>query len=490
MRPRFQILSLALLAQILDEAFQLLVDPGVRVHNDQALELLAQAGAAVDQERQIARIPEAVARQALEHAPREFSLYNLDGQAAVHYGGDRVQFDPGSAAISILDPATQQQRPPLTADLIRLFQLVETLPQIDAQSTALVSADIVEEIGDLYRLYLALHFTRKPIVTGAFRKDTWWTMKEMLTAVAGGEQALADRPIAVFDVCPSPPLLWSDLTCQNLIDCARAMIPAELVSMPLAGATAPVTLAGALVQHTAENLSGVTIGQLARAGSPIVWGGSPAIFDMRHGTTPMGDVGTWMIDCAYAEIGKSLGLPTHAYLGMSDAKVVDAQAGLESAGGTILAALAGVNMVSGAGMMDFESCQSLEKLVIDAEVIGMAQRLLAGIERRDDPIAVPLMRQLGHRADYLAQEHTLRWFQQETYIPSAIIDRGSLDAWRAQGGLSTFDRARVRVDELLRTYQPPTLPEGLPAELRRIATTAARTFGMDELPAAQLEMAA
>jgi len=488
MRPRFQILSLGLLAQILDEAFQLLIDPGVRVHNDEALGLLAEAGATVDRERQVVRIPEALARQALEGAPREFTLYNLDGLPAVVYGGDHVQFDPGSAAISILDPATQQQRPPLTADLIRLVQLVETLPQIDAQSTAMVCADVVEEIGDLYRLYLALHFMRKPIITGAFRKDTWWSMKDMLAAVAGGEQALAERPIAVFDVCPSPPLLWSDLTCQNLIDCARAMIPAELVSMPLAGATAPVTLAGALVQHTAENLSGVTIGQLARPGSPIVWGGSPAVFDMRHGTTPMGDVGTWMIDCAYTEIGKSLGLPTHAYLGMSDAKIVDAQAGLESAGGTILAALAGVNMVSGAGMMDFESCQSLEKLVIDAEIIGMAKRLLAGIERRDDPIALPLMRQLGHRADYLAQEHTLRWFQQESYIPSAVIDRGSLDAWRAQGGPSTFERARQHVDKLLATYRPPDLPTETRRELRHIATNAARTFGMDHLPVEEAEL--
>jgi trimethylamine--corrinoid protein Co-methyltransferase len=261
------------------------------------------------------------------------------------------------------------------------------------------------------------------------------------------------------------------------------MIPAELVSMPLAGATAPVTLAGALVQHTAENLSGVTIGQLARPGSPIVWGGSPAVFDMRFGTTPMGDVGTWMIDCAYAEIGKSLGLPTHAYLGMSDAKIVDAQAGLESAGGTFLAALAGVNMVSGAGMMDFESCQSLEKLVVDAEIIGMARRLLAGIERRDDPIAVPLMRELGHRADYLGQEHTLRWFQEESYIPSSVIDRGSLDAWRGQGAPSTFDRARRRVEELLQGYERRPLPDGLPEELRRIATAEARRFGMDELPA-------
>jgi trimethylamine--corrinoid protein Co-methyltransferase len=139
-------------------------------------------------------------------------------------------------------------------------------------------------------------------------------------------------------------------------------------------------------------------------------------------------------------------------------------------------------MVSGAGMMDFESCQSLEKLVVDAEIIGMARRLLAGIERRDDPIAVPLMRRLGHRADYLGEEHTLRWFQAESFIPSSVIDRGSLDAWRAAGSPSTFERARTRVDELLRAYQPPNLPEGLPAELRRIATTAARRFGMNELP--------
>lgn len=482
MRPRFQLLNHGLLAQILDEAFQLLMDPGVRVHNEEALGLLAEAGAQVEREGQVARIPERIARQALETAPREFRLFDLDGRPAVHYGGDRVHFDPGSAAIAVLDSQTQEQRPPVTADFVRFVQLVETLPQLDAQSTAMVCADVVEEIGDLYRLYLALNFMRKPIITGAFRKDTWWMMKEMLVAVAGSEAALAENPIAVFDVCPSPPLLWSDLTCQNLIDCARAMIPAELVSMPLTGATAPVTLAGALVQHTAENLSGVTIGQLARPGSPIVWGGSPAVFDMRHGTTPMGDVGTWMIDCAYTEIGRSLGLPTHAYLGMSDAKIVDAQAGLESAGGAILAALAGVNMVSGAGMMDFESCQSPEKLVIDAEIIGMAKRLLKGIERRDDPIALDLMRRLGHRADYLGEEHTVRWFQEEAYIPSSVIDRGSLDAWAADGRKSTFERARDRVESLLATYRRPECSDDLRSELRQIATAAARTFGMDALP--------
>ncbi len=482
MRPKLTILSDTMVNQIIQEAMELLRDPGVRVHNEDALSLLAEAGATIDRANGVARIPEAIVRRALETAPAEFYLYNLDGKRAVHYGGDSVQFDPGSAALSILDSRTQRQRTPVTADLVRLVKLVEMLPQIDAQSTAMICGDVPNEIGDLYRLYLALNFMRKPIITGAFRKDTWWTMREMLVAVAGGSAALAEKPIAVFDVCPSPPLLWSDLTCQNLIDCARNGIPAELVSMPLAGATAPVTLAAAVIQHAAECLSGITIGQLAKPGSPIVWGGSPAAFDMREGTTPMGDVGTWLIDCAYTQVGKALRLPTHAYLGMSDAKIVDAQCGLESAGGTILAALAGVNMVSGAGMLDFESCQSLEKLVIDAEIIGMAKRLIGGIEAREEPIALTLMRKLGHRAEYLAEPHTLKWFSKELYLPSATIDRGSLDAWERKGAKSAFQRAAERVDQLVAKYQQPQFPTELCAEIRAITKAAARKFGMEHLP--------
>ncbi len=482
MRPRFRILSDDLIGQIIDEGFELLMDPGVRVHNNEALDLLADAGADVDFESQIAYIPRDIIERALRTAPSEFYLYDMAGEPVVHYGSDTVQFDPGSAAITVLDSETREQRAPVTADLVKFVKLVETLPQLDAQSTALICTDVPEEIGDLYRLYLALNYMRKPIVTGAFRKDTWWTMKDLLVAAAGGEEALAERPIAIFDVCPSPPLLWSDLTCQNMIDCARHTIPSQLVSMPLAGATAPVTIAGAVVQHTAECMSGVTICQVANEGAPIVWGGSPAAFDMREGTTPMGAIGTWMIDAAYTEVGKALDLPTHAYLGMSDAKVVDAQCGLESAGGTLMAALAGVNMVSGAGMMDFESCQSYEKLVIDADIIGMAKRLIAGVEARDDPLALGLMRQLRHRAEYLGQLHTARWFSKEQYIPSSVIDRGSLDAWKKKGSKTAWERAQDRVQELLATYESPSVPEDLRGELRAITLRAAQAFGMDELP--------
>ena len=482
MQPKLTFLSDQMVEQVIAEALGLLVDPGVRVHHQEALQLLADAGAQVDFEARIARIPEKLTWKALQTTPGEFYLYNLDGKRCVHYGGDDVHFDPGSAAVTILDYQTGQQRPPATADFVRFVKLVETLPAYDAQSTAMVCRDVPQEIGDLYRLYLALLYMRKPIITGAFGKETWWVMWEMLVAVAGSEAELSARPLAVFDVCPSPPLLWSDLTCQNLIDCARKGIPAELISMPLAGATSPVTLAAAVVQHTAESLSGLVISQLAQPGALLVWGGAPATFDMRHGTTTMGDVGTWLIDSAYVQVGKSLGLPTHTYMGSSDAKTLDFQSGLESAGGTLLATLSGVNMVSGGGMIDFLRCQSLEKLVMDAEIIGMARRMLEGVQARDEPLALELVRRSGHRADYLSRPHTLKWFQKEFYVPSEVIDRGPVDAWQRAGARTSADRAADRVESLLKTCRPSTLPEELKMELRKITAAAASRAGMDHLP--------
>ncbi len=482
MRPCLQILSSETIERIVSEAYDLLSDPGVCVHSDRALHLLAEHGAEVDFEAQVARIPADLACQAVETAPSSFHLYDLDGQPVVHYGDDDVHFDPGSAAIEILDHGAKHSRSPVTADFVRFVKLADGLDTLDATATSLVCADVPQEIADLYRLYLVLLYTRKPVVTGAFAVETWGTMKDLLVTVAGSEEALAERPAAVFDACPSPPLLWSEITCENLMDCAQYRVPAELVSMPLAGATGPATLLGAVVQHTAENLSGVTIHQLVNPGAPIVWGGSPAAFDMRTGTPPMGAIETMMIDCAYAEVGKHLGLPTHAYLGMSDAKVVDAQCGFESGIGAVLGALAGVNMISGPGMLDFESCFSLEKLVIDAEIVGMAKRLVAGMVEREAPLALEVIRQVGHAGHFLSTPHTRRWFREELFIPSPVVDRDFRRGWEAKGSLDAAERAHQRVEEIIAAYEPQPPPAEIVHELEAITLRAAQSAGMDRLP--------
>src|ERR1035438_8102558 len=355
MRPRIQLLNPQLIARILREAFELLMNPGVRV-GSAVVELLQSAG--VEVSNGVARIPEPLVRQCLASAPRDFHLYNRQGEKAVHYGEDEVNFDPGSCCVQVLDPDTLEARPSETRDLVRIVQVTEMLPQFAAQSTAVVCGDACSDggapsaIGDLYRLFVVLQHSDKPVVTGSFSAAGLQGMIDLLAADSGSPEKLRLQPRAVFDVCPSPPLNWSEFGSHNLIDLARAGVPAEIVSMPLAGGTAPVTLAGSVTQHAAEVLAGITLHQLARPGSPVVWGGAPAIFDMRTGGAPMGAVETAMLNMACAEVGKHLGLPTHGYMVATDSKLVDAQAGAESGRSAMLGALAGINMISGAGMLE------------------------------------------------------------------------------------------------------------------------------------------
>ncbi|MBZ5540569.1 MAG: trimethylamine methyltransferase family protein [Acidobacteriia bacterium] len=480
MQPKLEILERELIERILGEALALIAEPGVKVQAQAAVELLAGAGARV--EEGIAHIPEALARQALASAPREFFLHNRGGEPVVRYGGDAVQFDPGSSCVHILDPATLQHRMTQAADLVRLVQVAEMLPQYAAQSTAVVCNDVPKEIGDLYRLFLVLLHSNKPIVTGAFAAHTVPLMIDLLAADSGGREALRGRPRAVFDVCPSPPLNWSDFAGQNLADLARAGVPAEVVSVPLAGAAAPVTLAGTVVQHAAECISGIVIHQLAQPGAPVVWGGAPAIFDMRSGITAMGAVETAMLNVACAQVGKHLGLPTHGYLTGSDAKVMDAQAGLESGVAALMGALGGINMISGAGMLDSLACHSPEKLVLDAETIAMAQRVRAGIQPRGESLALAMFAQAGLRGEFLKLPETRRLFRSEQHLPSSVIDRGSLHAWEQNGAKDMFARARERVTELLAAYRRPALAAEVERELKAIVGEQGRRAGMEQLP--------
>ena len=475
MRPRFELLEPALIDRIVDEALQLLMEPGIKVEEPEAVALLRGAGAVIDGDR--ARIPEAAVRRALDTVPRQFSLYNRAGVEAVRYGSGNVHFDPGSSGVSVLDPETLEARHSQAADLQRIVRVADSLGSYDAVSTSVVCHDIPTEIGDLYRLFVCLMNSGKPIVTGAFSPRGSGIMLDLLAIDAGGHAALAEKPRAVFDVCPSPPLTWSEFACRNIIDLGRAHVPSEMVSMPLAGVAAPITLVACIVQHAAECLAGIVLNQLAQPGAPIVWGGAPAIVDMRTGSTPMGAIETAMIDAGYAAVGKSLGLPTHAYLGATDSKVIDAQAGLETGMTALVGALAGIDMISGAGMLDFLLAQSPEKLVIDAEAIGMAQRLLRGISTPQTTLATGSFAAAGLEGRFLELPETRALFKHEQFLPTKIIDRTSRRAWLDAGGLDAFGRARVRVDELMAKPVSAPAPE-IAAELAECVRSAGAPFGL------------
>jgi trimethylamine--corrinoid protein Co-methyltransferase len=471
-----------LIERIVGEARDLLESLGVEISNEEVLSRLADHGARVETASKRAFLPSSLVDEALATAPGGFRLYDSAGREALDFSGDRVHFTPGSAAINLLDDEVGEVRRPSTRDYLRYARAMRGLEHLASQSTAMIPSDVHERISDSYRLYLSLLSCEKPVITGAFTIEAFELMKALQLAVRGSEDELAARPLTVFSCCPTSPLRWSDVTSQNVVDCARAGIPVEYISMPLSGFIAPVTLVGTLVQHTAETLSGVVISQTARPGAPALWGGSPAVFDLRYETTPMGAAGTMMVDCAYNEIGKSLGFPTQAYTGLSDAKLLDAQAGLETSMGATLAALAGINNVSGPGMLDFESCFSLEKLVLDNEICGMTARLVRGIEPREDFPARPRFEELLAEEHLLISDHTRRHLREEIHFPGPVIDRANRARWREEGGRTLGERARGEIGRLLGDWEPPGLSDETTREMTALMEAEARRHGMDRLP--------
>jgi trimethylamine--corrinoid protein Co-methyltransferase len=199
----------------------------------------------------------------------------------------------------------------------------------------------------------------------------------------------------------------------------------------------------------------------------------------------MGAIETAMIDASYSQIGKFIGLPTHTYLCASDAKVVDAQAGLESGMSAIIGALAGVNMISGAGMLDFLACFSLEKLVIDAEIVAMAKRLLSGVHTPTETLATAMFEGINFKGDFLKQKVTRDLFSQEQYLPSKVLDRDSIRGWHQDGSLNTLERAKAQVEQLLAQYNEPSLPQEAVLELHKLVNYHALQAGMTALPEIQ-----
>jgi trimethylamine--corrinoid protein Co-methyltransferase len=486
-RPTVTILSKTAIERIMDEAMGLLEDTGIIVEEEETLDILNQMGGEVDAKTGRLKIKRKTTEKAIESAPKELEMHSLSGAWKFGFCDDQIHFNPGSAALFIYDAQKSVMRPPTVGDAAKFTKLCHTLDNIEAVSTGVIPADVPKDVSDSIRLYLSCLFSDKPVVTGTFSEPSFDMMRDLLLARAGTD-SLRDKPCAIFDVCPTSPLRWSHIGCHDLRCCAQSAIPAQLISMPLAGALAPVSLLASVVQHAAETLSGIVIHQAWTPGSPIIWGGSPALFDMRHSTSPMGAVETLLIDIAYAEVGKSLGLPTQAYLGMSDSKTLDAQAGMETAMTVIMAAAGAVDFVSGPGMLNFESCQSLEKLVLDNEICGMARRFKRGMETWGETMGRHAILEGLADGYYLTAPETLRLYKAEAYYPSSVIDRKAFKDEGAVPAARLVEEAGRQIEERLEAYQQPEIPAARIEDMKSVMERALSPHGVQDLAAKCLDL--
>jgi len=455
MRPQLNVLSDELIAEILTEAKRIMAETGMEIRGPKMKQRLLDSGLKTNASGERILFTPDVVDAAIASAPKSFTLFNRDGDPYTEIGGNNVHYVPGSSGLKILDHRTGETRLSNSTDFIEYARLCDGLEHVAYLATAFsTNKDIESQVSDAWRLYMTLTTSKKPVVSGAFSEDGVPRMATMLEMFRNDRADLIKKPMSIFTITATGNFRYGEDSCQNLLDCADAGIPVEIVPVTLMGLIAPVTLVGALVFHCVDVLTGITMAQIARPGTPVLFGGAPATFHMKAASSPMAAIEAQHLNVAYVQIAKSLGLPTQAYMALSDGKLLDAQAGGETFSSALLAAIAGVNSVSGPGMLDFVLTFSLPKLVFDNEVCGQALHFVREIEPLDDLPTQHLVDQLMKEDHLITAPHTIEHWPKELYLTDPVIDRLNRETWEEGGSMELYERACAEVEARLKKYEP------------------------------------
>ena len=455
--------------RIHEAALSILARTGVHVEEPEALRLFQEAGAIVEPDGPRVRLPRSLVEDAVSWAPSHVLLAGRDPRWDLPLGDARVHIGTGGAALSVLDLESSQKRPATLRDVAELARLVDALDNVHFYLVPVYPTDLGKDVVDVNTYFAGLANTTKHVQAGVYTVQGIRDTVEMCEHIAGGAEALRERPIVSFITCwlISPLKLVTDVT-TLLIETCRQRIPAVLSAAPMAGSTAPVTLAGMLAQLTAEQLSGVVLAQLAQRGAPLLIGPIPATADMQTGRYLAGAAEFGLTNAAMAQMAQFYDLPLYNSAGMTDAKTADVQAGFEKAASVILTALAGSNFIHhAAGMIENMNTVAAEQFVIDNEILGMAMRVLQGIEVDDETLALDVIDQVGPGGHFLMADHTIRHMRSELYYPSAVVDRQGWDMWKQDGSQDAVQRARQIAQDILANHQPNPLDRATERWIRK-----------------------
>jgi trimethylamine--corrinoid protein Co-methyltransferase len=469
MRPTLNVLSTDLIVKILDEAKRIMSEMGMEIRSSKLRQRLLDHGLKLDDKGERILFPPDEVDKAVASCPKSFTLHTRDGDPHAELGGNNVHFVPGSSGLKIMDHRTGETRLADSTDFIEYARLCDGLEHIAYLATAFsTNNDIEPQVSDAWRLYMCLTTSKRPVVSGAFSEHGVPRMVEMMQLFRTDRAELIDKPMSIFTITATGNFRYGEDSGQNLLDCVEAGVPIEIVPVTLMGLIAPVTMVGALVFHCIDVLTGITMAQIVRPGAPILFGGAPATFHMKAASSPMAAIEALHLDVAYVAIAKHLGLPCQAYMTLTDGKLLDAQAGAESFGGAMLAALAGVNSVSGPGMLDFLLTFSLPKLLFDNEMCGQALHFVREIEPVEDLPTTQLVRDLMAEDHLITSPHTLKHWPHQLYLTDPVVDRENRENWVLQGSTELYQRACDGVDQRLARYTPIETDPAADAEMRRL----------------------
>ena len=461
---RFEYFSKSDLEQIHGSSLRVLESIGIDFFYQPAVELFAKAGCRVEGKR-VFFTPKLVEEQ-IAKAPSQFTLYARDPEKNVVVGGDHIAFIPcyGSPIVTDLD---RGRRDSTLEDYTNFVKLTHASLYQDIVSGLMAEPnDIPTRHRRLEMLYAALRYSDKPFMGGALgAKDAEETI-EAASIVFGDRKEMAGRPPFICILGSRPPLAYDDPMLSALMAYARAGLPQLISSLSIAGATGPVTMEGAMVVQNAEVLAGITLAQLIREGTPVVYGGQSTNAAMHYGTLSAGSPEMAINTAATAQLARYYNLPSRSGGALTDSKICDSQGGSESMLGQLMATLSGINFVlHSAGILETYLAASYEKFILDDEICGMCKRIKMGPKITPERLAVDLIGEVGPGGEYLTHAHTFRNFRNEFYQP-IIEERGNFGSWQKNGALSIEKRANMKWKEILENYTEPQLPADIERDLR------------------------
>lgn len=456
---------------------QILRDTGVIVHHDEALELLRQAGAQVQHDKKIAKLPERLIMESIEKAGKKYVLYGRNPERTARFGYDDFVLMSSPGQYSWIDTDSGNRRPATISDTTEAIKLGDALDNITIAGSIAQPKEISESWRDVYLTGELVKGTGKPTRCWIKNEKTAKYVLEIYRAVAGGAEALRQKPMVEAFLEPISPLQLPKDGLDIVREFARAGQPVSIGPMAMTSGTAPATLAATLAQENAEILAGVVVTQLFAQGTPITYGGIPHIMDPRTSICSFGSPEQGLMAVAMVQMAKYYGFPVYVNVCLTDAKVPDAQAGVEKGTSLLLAALAGADTFGHCGICGTDHAGSLVWLALDNEIMEYVKRIARGFEVDAEKVAAEIVNKVGPGGNFLAEEHTVKHFRKELWLAGPAWTRQSWDGWANIGGLSMADRLREQVKHILGNHEPEPLEAGLANEVDSIVQAAERELG-------------
>jgi len=466
------ILSDADIRSVHESALGLLRRTGVRVHHGGVLRRMEEVGAAVDPNHQRVRFPEELVMRSVQQAGKTYVLHGRDRRRTARFGQGElnVMSSPGQRAW--IDSITGDRRSPTLADSRAGIRLADALPNISIVGALAQPAEVPDGLCDVLLTAELVKGTTKPGRAWVRSGRAARQVLEIYRAVAGGSDALRQHPLTETFLEPISPLQFPQEGLDAVLEFAQAGQPISVNPMSMVSGTAPGTLAGALVLEHAEILAGIVIVQTLEPGSPVLYGGIPHVLDPRTSLCSFGSPEQGLMAVAMVQLGRSLGFPVYVNVGLTDSKVPDAQAGIEKAASFVAGALAGADLVGHAGICGADHGASLEWLALDDELASFVCRIRRGLGLSPEELAAEVIESVGPGGNFLAEEHTVRHFRKQLWIPSEAWERRDWEAWKRDGAEGMTDRLRRRVQDRLARHEVPPLEPALEKEIDRIVHSA------------------